>query len=469
MKKLMLALCLVLLLCSCSNGITRIGTDRVNWDQSLPIGSNLTMNEGFLVDAKLGSSSPVITVGPYKWCDFNNLTSACDYLGDDGGTIRLTAGNFTISNLYVPQNIHIIGNVPPKFAWNTNIPKNYTTIIITDTVNPCICPGSANIYENLLFYYPNQVRNSTPISYPATFQFVEWRGNDVTIKNCQAVNPYIFVNASTGHAGLIIENVVGYPIKYGIIEDNCVDISSFRGIYFAPRYNWLAGDNLKKWVAYNGYAMYIKRSDASMMYNCMSWGYYCGLYLDGNSGFRVLNSHFEDIIGIKLNDVITVMINGNYIYTIDAYTETFNSTSVGIVGYGSGSDSSITCNTIFSGGNAIEIRGLSSINIIGNNINFNMANSSSQVYGIFSDYYETGNNIISNSINAYNKNTDSVGICIVGNENDVLSNDIRNCIYGIILQTDANFIAVSNNVIRNCNNNITDYGSGNSIVGNIYL
>jgi hypothetical protein len=38
MRKLMLSLCFVLLLCGCTNGITRIGTDHINWDQPLPGG-----------------------------------------------------------------------------------------------------------------------------------------------------------------------------------------------------------------------------------------------------------------------------------------------------------------------------------------------------------------------------------------------------------------------------------------------
>lgn len=70
MKKLITVLALVLLLCSCADSATNINLDRLNWTQSLPVGANITIDEGYLVDAKLGYSFPQVTVGPYKWCDY---------------------------------------------------------------------------------------------------------------------------------------------------------------------------------------------------------------------------------------------------------------------------------------------------------------------------------------------------------------------------------------------------------------
>jgi len=48
MKKLILMLCMLLLLCSCVDGATKIGLDRLNWSQSLPSGENITLDGGFI-------------------------------------------------------------------------------------------------------------------------------------------------------------------------------------------------------------------------------------------------------------------------------------------------------------------------------------------------------------------------------------------------------------------------------------
>lgn len=64
MRKLMLSLCFVLLLCGCSNGITRIGTDRVNWDQILPTNSNITFDNGYLFGIEMNPGEVTIGDGP---------------------------------------------------------------------------------------------------------------------------------------------------------------------------------------------------------------------------------------------------------------------------------------------------------------------------------------------------------------------------------------------------------------------
>ena len=48
MKKLILILALALLLCSCVDGATKIGLDRLNWSQTIPIGENITLDGGFV-------------------------------------------------------------------------------------------------------------------------------------------------------------------------------------------------------------------------------------------------------------------------------------------------------------------------------------------------------------------------------------------------------------------------------------
>lgn len=63
MKKFMLSLCLVLLLCSCVDGATKIGLDRLNWSQNLPgtIGPNV---DATAINSALRSNKDVEIIGP---------------------------------------------------------------------------------------------------------------------------------------------------------------------------------------------------------------------------------------------------------------------------------------------------------------------------------------------------------------------------------------------------------------------
>lgn len=103
MKKLILMLCMLLLLCSCVDGATKIGLDRLNWSQSLPIGANVTMNDGHLVDAKLGESSAEVTVGPYKWCDY-----VTDGVNDE---VQILQALDTEKNVHLVGDLHIHNNL----------------------------------------------------------------------------------------------------------------------------------------------------------------------------------------------------------------------------------------------------------------------------------------------------------------------------------------------------------------------
>jgi len=135
MKKLILILCMLLLLCSCADAATKIGLDRLNWSQSLPVGANVTLNEGYLVDAKLGGSSPEVTVGAYKWCDFvtdgvNDEVQILQAL-DTGKNVHLVGDLYINSNLTIDGRVNIYGDGPGRSAI---IEKGVASIVFSDII-----------------------------------------------------------------------------------------------------------------------------------------------------------------------------------------------------------------------------------------------------------------------------------------------------------------------------------------------
>ena len=131
MKKLILMLCMLLLLCSCVDGATKIGLDRLNWSQSFPAGENITLDGGFINGMQPGGDVRVYVIGPLvialsPWFlpidwgisgeggdDYSVVQSALDYVESDGlsTTLSLHGRYFYIDqDLLMPNGILIQGN-----------------------------------------------------------------------------------------------------------------------------------------------------------------------------------------------------------------------------------------------------------------------------------------------------------------------------------------------------------------------
>ena len=135
MKNIILVLILFMFCVSCADATTKIGLDRLNWSQNLPVGSNVTLNEGYLVDAKLGGSSPEVTVGAYKWCDFitdgMNDEVQIEQALDTGKNVHLVGDLYINSNLTIDGRVNIYGDGPARSAI---IEKGVASIVFSDII-----------------------------------------------------------------------------------------------------------------------------------------------------------------------------------------------------------------------------------------------------------------------------------------------------------------------------------------------
>lgn len=135
MKKMILTLCVLLLFCGYVDAATTFGMDRLNWSQSMPIGANVTMDGGYLVDAKLGESSAEVTVGPYKWCDYvtdgaNDEVQILQAV-NTGKNVHLVGGLHIHTNLTIVGTRKIYGDGPGRSVITEH---NTASIVFADII-----------------------------------------------------------------------------------------------------------------------------------------------------------------------------------------------------------------------------------------------------------------------------------------------------------------------------------------------
>jgi hypothetical protein len=103
MKKIILIFCVILLLCGCVDGATKIGLDRLNWSQSLPDGEGITFSETGEEDVFMNWSSLTSTyitpemfgaVGDNATDDSVALQAMIDYAEDNSVPILLPAKTY---------------------------------------------------------------------------------------------------------------------------------------------------------------------------------------------------------------------------------------------------------------------------------------------------------------------------------------------------------------------------------------
>ncbi|MDY0413018.1 hypothetical protein, partial [Methanothrix soehngenii] len=318
MKKFILILALALLLCSCADAATKIGLDRLNWSQSLPVGANVTLNEGYLVDAKLGGSSPEVTVGAYKWCDF-----VTDGINDEvqwnlaiatGKRVHLVGNHVLEANVTIPgPSFYIYGDGPRK----TVVTLKGNTKIILGRSDAQWMHGA---FENLeIKRNLNSTSKTGTIGIDVQFGAVFW-GDMKYIRNCYIHGSYHNlligdVNESKGAGSLVVEkctlgsdptdwandraiaqDMVGAQVNYGIdIHFNDV---RFGGYDFA---GLSVGNNDENHVQLSNcyanndtgdYGYYIANG-LVLMENCgAESGTISDLYIAGGWGHKITNCFF---------------------------------------------------------------------------------------------------------------------------------------------------------------------------------
>jgi hypothetical protein len=194
--------------------------------------------------------------------------------------------------------------------------------------------------EGVTFYYPSQVVSGTPTEYPPTIAIAPTSHNP-QVKDVTFVNSYSAIDARRDHAHLHVENVRGFPLKWGIRAGSNNAEDTFKDVLFHSLFAYRVttpSNTLVPWVAKNGVVFEIGRVSWTNIENCMAYGYDTGLkgYTQAadatkniNRGgsietLRFVNSGFDGTYkGLDLIEkCYGVQINNAFFASFDPYDST---------------------------------------------------------------------------------------------------------------------------------------------------
>ncbi len=335
----------------------------------------------------------------------DDTSSIQDALNVKVAPVLIPDGRYKISSIAIPTNGVMIGSGTGN-----------TVFVITNlTISPIILSNYC-VLSDVGFYYPSQVTNGVPTTYPATIT-----GTNVSysvIKNIDLQNAFSGINLLPGGHNVLIDNVVGFPIYSAIAISDTFDIARVSNCHFNPnKLNYVYAKSLYEYVWTNGTAFFIGRSDWAELDHCFSYGYSKGFQFE--SGYTVGGSAENVRVyssGADGANQCVVSTNHNALVFSGCVFASFNSVAGSIltpndyaIDIGAG-DSTIMnrskvifANCLFNRSEATMIRSSGNIALIGNSIvGYGNAQSSTS-YGVLLNGVNAENSvIIGNTFNSTN-------------------------------------------------------------------
>jgi hypothetical protein len=258
-------------------------------------------------------------VGDGKIDNTKALQQAVDQMAKaGGGTVQFPRGNFMFAgHVNIPNNVTVAGiwtSVPahngvrdPGFPKPTD---DGTTFLVTENAGtedapPFITLNTNSTLRGVVIFYPNQTTTEVPTAYPYA---VAMRGKNPAILDCELLNPYNGIDASTSERHLI-RNISGQPLRRGIYVDAIYDIGRIENVHFNPWYSMKG--KLWRWQVENGEAFIFGRADWEYVLNTFCLGYHAGYrFIKTKAG--VCNGNF---LGIGADDCEnSIIVDDSAIY-----------------------------------------------------------------------------------------------------------------------------------------------------------
>ena len=185
-----------------------------------------------------------------------------------------------------------------------------TTFLVTGDGGKEDAPAFITLNTNctlrgVVIYYPDQTRTEIPTPYPYA---IAMRGKNPAVLDCELLNPYNGIDASTSERHLI-RNISGQPLRRGIYVDAIYDIGRIENVHFNPWYS--QKDPLWRWQVQHGEAFIFGRADWEYVLNTFCLGYHAGYhFIKTKAG--VCNGNF---LGIGADDCEnSVIVDDSAIY-----------------------------------------------------------------------------------------------------------------------------------------------------------
>ena len=276
----------------------------------------------------LGCAEQNVPTRPFERADFigdgkTDNTAALQRAVDGmskagGGTVQFPRGNFLFSgHVNVPTGVTIAGIWTSVPAHNGLRDKGFpkptedgTTFLVTGDAGKEDAPAFITLNTNctlrgVVIYYPDQTRTEIPTPYPYA---IAMRGKNPAVLDCELLNPYNGIDASTSERHLI-RNISGQPLRRGIYVDAIYDIGRIENVHFNPWYS--QKDPLWRWQVQHGEAFIFGRADWEYVLNTFCLGYHAGYhFIKTKAG--VCNGNF---LGIGADDCEnSIIVDDSAIY-----------------------------------------------------------------------------------------------------------------------------------------------------------
>ena len=246
-----------------------------------------------------------------------------------GGVVNIPAGRFRVlGNLSIPGGVTLQGSfrTAPFVQWD-QLENTVGTVLLayagrgSNDGPPFIkLAGYCSTLAGIMVEYPEWKRSDVPpVPYPPC---VASDGTDnVTIQDCNFVNPYEGIRLHYAHRHLI-RNVQGYPIWRGLYIDECYDVGRVENIHFWPfGIPYFPTDPFSDWISKNGTAFEFARTDWQYVSNAFCFGYGVG-YKFSESAHGPCNGSFvtigadscrRPIMVEQANDFGLLITNGEFV------------------------------------------------------------------------------------------------------------------------------------------------------------
>lgn len=208
------------------------------------------------------------------------IQRAIDGMAESGGTVWLPPGQYRITSLNVPTGVSLQGTYTfssPGGSWLHCVGRDA----------PALTLHSGNSLQGLAFFYPEQHwdhdAEAPAVAYPPSISLAEG-ANRTAIRDVFFANTYEAIDADRHHEYLVLQNVQGYAIYRGIVEDHSTDIDRWTTVHFNMNCMWVVGEpddaKFAAWTRRHGTAFTLRRADWLVMIDCFAWGYRTGLKLE---------------------------------------------------------------------------------------------------------------------------------------------------------------------------------------------
>lgn len=214
---------------------------------------------------------------------------------DGGGIVTIPKGSIKMSNILIKKGVKLVGSGDIA-----------TTVVVTDRYHSAITMDAYAGLESMRIYYPEQVTAGVPIPYPPA---ITGGPSYATIRNIKFQGAYegvVMGGKGIGVGSVLIDNLTGFPLHYGIKFDNNTDNVRINNVHFNHNIYGDYASSLLAWVYQHGVALTLLRADSPQVESFLALGYSEGIRLDtgtpsGAANMAKFNNIQLDICRTPLN------------------------------------------------------------------------------------------------------------------------------------------------------------------------